>query len=301
MTRRNNEDRLGMPAPGAQQSGEAPPVIDAISNPAPNSNQLSYVVPTEIVELPSKGQFYPEGSSLHGVGEVEIKEMTAREEDILTTESFLKKGILFDRLLRSLIVNKSIKTEELLIGDRNALLVAARISAYGALYETAVSCPLCGYEDKDHGFDLSACPNKGPVDLESGDADLGAGLEYAGGSTYLITLPKSAVVVEVRLLNGKDEGDITRAAEMRKKKKLPENALTEHFKRVVVSVNGISNPLEKESFINSMPASDSRFLRKAFKELTPNIDLKQEFVCETCDYEQELEVPITPRFFWPDA
>jgi len=300
MTRRNNESRLGMPAPGAKQpEADVPPVINMAQD---SPNQLSYVVPTELVDLPSKGKFYPEDSSLHGVSEIEMKEMTAKEEDILTTESYLKKGVLFDRLLRSLIVDKSIKTEELLVGDRNALLVAARISAYGPIYETEVTCPLCDFAHKDYGFDLGLCPPHEPIDLDSDEGkDLYSGVEYGGGSNYLVTLPKSRAVIEVRLLNGKDESNITRSAEMRRKKKLPENALTEHFKRVTVSVNGVTDSFEIDNFIRGMPASDSRHLRKIFKKLTPNINLTQEFVCEDCGYEQDLEVPISPRFFWPDS
>jgi hypothetical protein len=298
MTRRNNESRLGMPTQGAKQAGEAPPVLDMAPDESP---ALAYIIPTEIVDLPSRGRLYAEDTPLHGVGEIEIKEMTAKEEDILTTESYLRKGIMFDRLLKSLVVNKSIKVEDLLVGDRNALLVAARVSAYGADYETEVTCPSCEYVDKDYGFDLASCPSNDPVDLENTEDEELRSVEYGGGSTYLITLPKSGFVFEVRLLTGKDEGNITRAQEMRRKKKLPENALTEHFKRVTVSVNGVTTTLEIENFIKSMPAADSRFLRRAFKKITPNINLTQEFVCESCGYEQDLEVPISPRFFWPDA
>ena len=295
MTRRNNEARLGLPTAGAKQSSETPPIHES------EDNQLSYVVPTEIIDFPSQGKFYPPDSSLSGKGEIEIKEMTAKEEDILTTESFIRKGIMFDRLLRSLIVDRSIKPEELLVGDRNALLIAARISAYGAIYETEIQCPACDVTDKNYGFDLSLCPTKPPVDLSTTeDEELRGNVEATDEGNFLITLPKSQLLVEVRLLNGKDESSISQSQAMRKKKRLPENPLTQHFKRIVVSVNGVTDSFEKEKFIDSMPASDSRFLREVFRKLTPNIEMKQEFICANCEYEQDLEVPLTARFFWPD-
>jgi len=302
MTRRSNEERLGMPTTGAKHSDEAPPVFDAPENSTENNNSLSYVVPTEIVELPSQGKFYPEGHPLHQVNEIEIKEMTAKEEDILTTESFIRKGILFDRLLASLIVDKSIKTEDLLVGDRNALLVAARISGYGAAYPTEVACPVCDEIYENHEFDLALCSCKELVDVETTeDEDLSGYVAQSLDGNFLITLPKSRVTLEVKLLTGRDELGIAHSQEMKRKKKLPESPLTEHMKRVTVSINGVVDSIQVDRFIKSMPASDSQFFRKTIRKLTPNLDMTQEFVCDNCGHEQDLEVPITPRFFWPDS
>ena len=119
---RNNQDRLGSQAPSAD------PPIPATSTP----NQLEFVVPTEFVELPSRGLLYPEGHPLCGVSEIEIKFMTAKEEDILTDKVLLKKGLALDRLMSNIILDKSINPDTLLTGDRTAIMIAARRSAYGS-------------------------------------------------------------------------------------------------------------------------------------------------------------------------
>ena len=136
MSIRNNEDRFGSPlAPD-----ETPPPPDMVQE----KQHMSYVVPTELVELPSGGQFYPKNSTLHGVESVEIRHMTAKDEDILVNKSFISNGVVLDKLLESVIIDKSINVDDLLVGDKNALLVAARISGYGSDYETKVLCPACG-------------------------------------------------------------------------------------------------------------------------------------------------------------
>ena len=93
-----------------------------------------YKFPTEMVELPSKGYFYSEGHPLSS-GRVEIKYMTAREEDILTSQNLIKQGTVIDKLLEALVVDKSIKMDDMLIGDKNAIMVAARILGYGKNYD----------------------------------------------------------------------------------------------------------------------------------------------------------------------
>ena len=137
---RNNADRTG-----AHGSESAPPP-QVLS-------KLDFVAPTEFVDLPSRGQ-YPEGHPLHGKDSVEIRFMTAKDEDILTNQSLLKKGLAIERFLQNVILDKSVKSEELLICDRNAILIAARSSGYGAAYETKANCPNCGTPN-DITFDLS--------------------------------------------------------------------------------------------------------------------------------------------------
>ena len=152
MSTRNNQDRLG---------GEHDIHQDAPNLPTPETNNtsdatsrpMSFSTPTEFVDLPSKGKYYGEGHPLHGCDSVEIRFMTAKEEDILTSRTLIKKGVVLDRLLSSVIVNTSIKPEDLLIGDKNALVVASRITGYGAEYKTKMPCPSCG-NSEDHSFDL---------------------------------------------------------------------------------------------------------------------------------------------------
>ena len=113
MSSRNNQQRLG--------NTDASDVNSETEN---NNNQLSFSVPTEFVDLPSKGIYYPEGHALHGVESVEIKHMTAKEEDILASESLIRKGIAIDRMLQSLLIDNNLKVKDLLVGDKNALTVA---------------------------------------------------------------------------------------------------------------------------------------------------------------------------------
>ena len=299
MTRRSNEERLGLPKSGAKESADVPPIV---GNPeAPTSDILSYVSPTEMVDLPSQGKFYPEGHVLHKQPTLEIREMTAKEEDILTSKSLIQKGVVLDRLVQSVLVDRQIKVEDLLIGDKNAILVALRISGYGQEYETRVTCPSCG-ESESFEFDLCTSQINHPVDLEECDDERIAGnvTEDEGGN-YHVTVPRTGACIEVRLMNGKDERRMMAMQEFKKKKKLPENPLTEHFKSFVVSVNGVSDKAQLNKFLELMPATDSRFLRKVYAKLVPNIDMTQEFVCASCDYEQDMEVPFTTDFFWPDA
>jgi len=296
MTRRNNEERLGLPSPGAKEGG-ASPVLE--NNQAPDS-LLSYVNPTELVDLPSEGKFYGEAHPLYNKPEVELREMTAKEEDILTSKSLIHKGVVLDRLLQSLIVDKSINIDSLLIGDKNALLVAARIGGYGSDYNTNVTCPGCSATNK-HAFDLSACNIVGPLDLEAADDSVSGAIQETEGGRYIVKLPKTGIAAEVRLLTGKDEKKIVATQEMKKKRKLPENPLTEQLKTVVVSLNGVEGLSEVSKCIDNLPASDCRFLRSVFTKITPNIDMTQEFVCDECGHEQDVEVPFTADFFWPDA
>ena len=276
MTERNNEARLGeMPEERASSITETP---------------LSFTAPTEIVDLPSGGKLYPEGHPLHGVESMEIKFMTAKEEDILTSRSLLKKGVAIDRLLESVIVSPKVSPEHLLVGDKNALIVAARITGYGSNYETSVICPACD-ERSRFEFDLEVSKT-----VKGGDSE-DAVLTDRG--TYKVTLPMSKWEVEVRLLTGKDEKAITEISEKKKKRNMPENSITEQFKMMIVSVQGEEDKHIIGQAIQAMPASDSRFLREVYGEISPGIDLTQDFTCRHCGTTAEMEVPFNTEFFWP--
>lgn len=294
MTKRNNEERLGgMPSSGAKEAADAP-----ITPPA-DAGGLAFVSPTQLVDLPSEGKFYPEGHPLHNKRTIEIREMTAREEDILSSQTLIKKGVVLERLLQSIIVDSRIDPQHLLLGDKNAVFIAARISGYGADYKTTVSCPNCG-TSQTTVFDLSEFSSPGLPDMAFVSDKISSQVEETGGGTFLVKLPKSQLDVELRLINGEAEKRIAANLEARKKQRMTEKPLTEHLKACIVSAAGVTERGELGKFIDSMPAQDSRFIRKVMLEITPNIDLTQEFVCGACDYEQDMEVPINLDFFWPD-
>jgi hypothetical protein len=282
---RDNENRLGA-LPAADAPVAQMPVQAAQSTP------LSFASPTEFVDLPSKGLLYPESHPLKGRTSIEMKFMTAKEEDILTSRSLIKKGVVIDKLLESLIVDKSVKVEQLLLSDKNALVIAARISGYGSEYKTSITCPNCNTVSK-HAFELEGLKHKFCENPE----DLGASLTDIG--TYVFKLPKSGASVEIRPLYGADETAMTEAAEKRKKLNLPEEAATSQMKMFILSINNNRDKNFINSFVNGLPASDARLIRLMYRELIPVVDMNQLFVCSSCSYEQEMEVPFTVDFFWP--
>jgi hypothetical protein len=282
---RDNEDRLGALVQSDAPTAQVP--VQTVQN-----SPLSFVAPTEFIDLPSKGELYPEGHPLKGKDKVEIKFMTAKEEDILTSRSLIKKGVAIDRMLESLLVDKSIKVDNMLVGDKNALVVASRISGYGASYKTAVTCPNCGTNAK-HEFDLEQLNVHQCENLDD------FGVTKTDNGTFLVPTLKTRATVEVRPLFGKDENEIAELAEKRKKANLPEELSTSQMKAYIVSVNGNKDKTFLKQFIDNLPAIDARSLRSTYREIIPNVDMKQQFVCSSCSFEQEMEVPFTVDFFWP--
>jgi len=283
---RNNEDRLGTKS---IDSDEPPQAREAQSGAS-----FSFSTPTEFVELPSRGRFYPEGHSLCGKEEVEIKHMTAKDEDILTSETLIKKGMAIDRLLQNVLVDKGIDVKSMLIGDKNALIVATRITGYGPDYRTQVRCPACA-KSVEQTFDLSQYSI-----YEANENDVfEGGIVIEKSGTFKMTMPVSNVEVGVRLMNGYDEDRLNKMSEMKKKNKLPLTFLTDQLRQMIVSVNGDSSGEMISKFIEHMPARDSRYLRTTYQKVVPNIDMAQEFSCASCGHAQGLEVPFTVDFFWP--
>ena len=303
MSQRKNEDRVGSPnldsdAPMTPETmgipqPQMPPNMAA--NPQMQANPLTFVAPTEFVELPSAGRFYAQGHPLHGQEVIEVRHMTAKEEDILTSQSLLKKGVALDRLLQSLIVDKRIRTDELLVGDKNAVLVNARVNGYGAEYETNVTCPNCQANTR-YQFDLE-------------DKTVQTGLEfiddidsaYVDQSTGLvnITLPVTGWKFECKPMTGADEKTLTKNVEARRKRKLSEDMLSQQITLFTVAISGVTDRGQITQAIKSLPARDSRHLRQTYQKLMPNLDLTQGFECGECGHVGEMEVPFTTDFFWP--
>jgi rubredoxin len=277
MTTRDNSARFQ--APDLNVSPEN-------NSPQQNMGALQYVVPTELVELPTRGLFYPEGHPLCKKQEIEIKTMTAKEEDLLVNKSLLQKGVALDRVLQSIIVDPAIRLEDLFIGDKNAIIVAARISAYGEEYKVNVSCPDCAVSQK-YSFDLQENTIRyiDDIDVE--------GVTLTEKGTFRLVLPRSQAVIETRLICGHDEKKLLG------KGKKAEPSLTEQFRTFVTAVNNVEDKNLVNQFIDVMPAFDSKYLRETYSKIIPNIDLTQHFECNNCGYSQDMEVPFTVEFFWP--
>ena len=205
-----NRDRLGVPNTTPEPT-EPPPQV--FNENASEPGGFSFVVPTEFVEIPSKGKYYPDNHPLADQETIEIKQMTAKEEDMLTSRTLLRKGIALERVIQSLIVDKRINPNTLLVGDRNAILIAARISGYGSDYTTNITCPQCG-TSQQHLFDLHDA-------TEVRESDLGtSNIIDNGDGTFTTTLPATKVEVSFRLLTGIDENSLlTQIENARKSKK----------------------------------------------------------------------------------
>jgi len=271
---RNSQNRLG-----AQQQAAA-------AHPPPAG--LTFEVPTEFVELPSRGKFYPPEHVLHNQKTIEIKLMTAKEEDLLASSALLKEGLAIERLMESIVV-PDIDLGTLLIGDKNAIMVAARISAYGSAYKASVVCSEC-FLDQEYIFGLEEVkPNESCFD-EKKLKEMGVTWS-TDNYCYEYKLPKSGVNIGIKAPLGNNEGVQAQLEE--------NNLVTTSLKALVWSVEGNSDPLYVASFIDQMLAWDSKDLRGLIPAIVPNIDLKQDFVCGTCGHQEEKEVPLTAEFFWP--
>jgi len=242
-----------------------------------------FKLPTETVELPSKGLLYPKESPLSS-GTVEMKYMTAREEDILTNSNYIKDGTVLDKLLQSLIVTP-INFDDLLIGDKNAILVAARVLGYGKDYTFS-------YEGQQVSVDLSILENKA-VDYD---------LYKSGLNDFTYTLPKSGNVVTFKLLTHGDEQKIEK--EIKGLKKISPNTTTDittRMKFMITSVNGDREQKAIREFVdNYLLAPDSRALRQYYNSISPDLDMK--FIPDSDSYTGEgVNIPVTISFFWPDT
>lgn len=280
---RNSKSRLNKEVESTKPA-DADPVA------ALGEGTLTFTTPTEFVELPSGGNYYPEGHRLHGEQTVEIKFMTAKEEDILTSKTLIKQGVALERLLKSVIVDKSIDPSTMLTGDRNALLIAARKSGYGEEYNAKINCPSCNSVN-EITYDLNE------VDIITPEEDEEVRWNQEGN--MLVTLPLSNLEVEARLLTGKEEMYLSRLQESKRKKKLLETSMQDVLKSMVVSVNGDTSAEVLKLFISRVPARDIKHLRDVYKRNTPNVEMNHDFECENCNYGTALEVPFTVEFFWP--
>ena len=239
---------------------------------------MEFKLPTEIVELPSKGLLYPEGHPL-ATGTVEMKYMTAKEEDILTNQNYIQKGTVIDKLLQSLIVDKNIKYNELLVGDKNALLVAARILGYGKDYEFT-------YLGEKVNVDLSAVQNK-PLD-ESKIKD--------GKNEFEFVTPATGDTLTFKLLTHGDELSVQREIDGLKKINKESSAeLSTRLKYMILAVNGDDKAV-RPYVDNQFLARDSREFRKYVNEIQPDVDLK--FYPDGA--EEGVDIPIGITFLWPD-
>jgi len=235
--------------------------------------------PSEEVELPSKGLVYPKEHPLSS-GKVELKYMTAKEEDILTNQSYIQKGTVLNKLLDSVILTEGVKQQDLILGDKNAVLVATRILGYGAEYKFT-------YRGEEKIVDLSTLENK----------EFDESLITQGKNDFEFVLPHTKTPITYKILTGVDESKIDR--ELEGLKKINRNAspeLSTRLKYIITSVNGESGSKEVREFVdNFLLAIDSKALRKHLRDTQPDVDLR--YIDEDG---KEVAIPIGISFFWPE-
>ena len=240
--------------------------------------------PTETVDLPSKGYLYVEGHPLSS-GKVEIKYMTAKEEDILTSQNLIQQGTVIDTLLQAVIMDKTINVNDLLIGDKNAIMVAARILGYGKEYEFE-------YEGKEQEVDLSKL-NPKKIDFKK---------MTRGVNEFSFELPTSKRTITFKLLTGNDESKINKEVIARQKiSKDLSSQLTTRFKHMILSVDGNTEQSYIINFVeNEFLSRDSLAFRQYINDITPDMDMTVK-VTNSSGEEIEVTIPVTLRFFWPTA
>ena len=243
--------------------------------------------PTEEVNLPSKGYFYPKDNPLSS-GKVEMKYMTAREEDILTSPNLLKQGTAVEKLLEALIVDKNINTDDLLIGDKNALIIAARILAYTKKYDFVA-------------IDEMGNETTATVDLTTlNDKEIDFKELTEGVNEFPFKLPNSEREVVLRMLTNQDEKGLTKEAEALQKAKMS-TGMTSRMKRMLVSVDGKSERAHINKFVDTELLSvDALEMRKYLFSITPDVNMSTIATYED-GTEQEVVVQVTAQFFWPST
>ena len=236
--------------------------------------------PTEMISLPSKGKLYPENSPLRS-GVVALRYMTAKDEDILLNQSYIEKGIVVDKLLQSLIDDKSINYSELLIGDKNALLIAARVLGYGKMYSF-------DYRGEKVDIDLSQIPDK-PLDPV---------VENATENKFTFTLPVRGNVLTFKLLTHADEMAIEQELQgLRKLNKDASPELSTRMKYMILAVDGDEDRKNIRAFVDTMLAADARAFRKYVAKIQPDVDMR--FYPEDGP-EGGVQIPIEASFLYPD-
>jgi len=242
--------------------------------------------PTEVIDLPSEGKVYPKESPLSS-GKLELKYMTTKEEDILMSENLIKKGVVIDKLLDSLIVTKGVKQGDLIVGDKNAVLVASRILAYGPEYTVEITNPNNLDEKVEHTFDLTKCPFK----------ELSKDIDYSG-NTFEFTTLIGKNKLKFKLLTGADESLIENDIKQSSKFGVSSD-ITTRLRYTITEVDGDSKPTTINEFTQNLLARDSVALRNYIRDITPDIDLTSEV--EIGGEAVSVNIPLTVEFFWPQS
>lgn len=264
---------------------------EMISRAEAAKKELGINIPSANVPLPSRGLVYPAGSFLYGKDSVDIKGMTTQEEDILTSPALIKKGTVITELIRSCLLESSVSVNDLLSGDRNALMVAIRITGYGVEYNPMIQCPACE-QRQEFNVNLSELEIK-PLMIEP---------VTPGQNQFAFKLPISGRTVIFRFLTGKEEEEILALMENKKKKGLQNsNVVSTRLFYSILSIDGETDRSKISKLITFMQARDSLALRQYIDKHEPGIDMRHPFDCKNCGHSEVVAMPMTAAFFWPNT
>ena len=250
-----------------------------------------YQFPTEVIDLPSKGKVYPESNPL-SKGNIEIKYMTAKEEDILASQNLIRKGVVLDKLFESVVVDKDVDINDIIVGDKNAILLATRILGYGSEYNVELTDPFSGEQQKT-SIDLAKIQVKEIDDNILNRENL-----------YEFELPKTKKKIKFKLLTHKDEKDITAETQalqrLQKGKSDVSNEVTTRLKYMIQEVDGKTDRGFINSFVtNGLLALDTRALRNHIKTVSPDMDMRFDFTSDLTGESEALDIPFGVSFFYP--
>lgn len=256
-----------------------------------NQDYFGWTVPVEQIPLPTAGVLYPKENPLHNKATLQIKAMTAQEEDIIMSRALLKEGTIIFHLIKSCLIDKSIDPNDLLLGDRNSLIVAIRITGYGSKYIVDVTCPECSSMN-EQAFELS--------DLEIQRLKIAPISHGKNEFEFKLPVTKKNVIFKFSTVGSEHENSIT--AE-RKKKLMPdmkiEGLITSLLENQIISIEGLRDRNKISGFIRSMPAGDSRALRSYISKNEPGIDMNVNMTCQSCSAQSKIGLPLGAAFFWP--
>ena len=257
----------------------------------PTSNimkdDFGWEVPVESVPLPSGGKLYAEETGLKNKETIRIKAMTAHEEDILLSQAYIKEGIVIDKVIESCVTEK-INIADLILGDKNALMVSLRITGYGSDYNVTSTCS-CGYKN-------AVCINLGELSVKR----LKIEPVKEGQNLFSFELPITKKTVVFKFVDGHSEREKEIVEKRYKQLGIErENSVTGLLESVIVSIDGIDDKNKITHFIKNMPARDSKSLRTFITKNEPGIDMTWNYKCQSCGSDNDIVIPITSEFFWP--
>lgn len=247
--------------------------------------------PTQVIDLPSKGLLYSKEHPLRK-GNIEIKYMTAKEEDILASQSLIKKGIVLDKLFESIVVEDGVDIDDIFLGDKNAILLATRVLGYGPEYKVEVTDPF-SLEKQKVSIDLSKVKTQDfREDLINDD------------NSYKFELPTSNKEIEFKLLTHGDEVEINKEIQAKKRlykgKDSSDFGVTTRLRHMILSVDGETDPKFINNWVeNGFISIDTKAFRKYVKELSPDMDLTFEFTSDVTGEMEALDIPFGVSFFYP--